>query len=305
MNALTQELENFANTLAGRIDFEKAAKDWTWLRVGGKPLFTYYPQDMNALKSFCANVTKNFDNLPYRTLGAASNLLVRDNGFNGIFIRLAKGFRDIEIINNNQIIASAGLLGSYITNFAAEKGLGNIAFMATIPGMLGGLIKMNAGAHNMEMKDIIEWVEIIDETGKLHRLSNEDCAFSYRKSDMQNNWIIIRACINAQPQKQEEIYHNIEELTNYRKKTQPTNGKMAGCFFKNPVTQTDKKAWEFVKETNLTSENVAISEIHANFIVNKENATAYDLEYFAKKIQAKVWFEKNIWLPMEIERIGY
>lgn len=298
MNKINNDL-SFTNFLKGRIEWDKPAREWTWLKTGGAPLLTFYPQDIEDLKAFCKHIPNN---IPYRTIGAASNILVRDNGYNGIFIRLTKGFREIEI-KHNQITASAGLLGSSIINIALENDLGGIAFMATIPGMLGGLIKMNAGAHGLEMQNIIEWVEFMDEHGEIHRLSNSECEFQYRHSKIANNWIILKACINATPDKKENIAKEINKLIEYRQTTQPTGGKMAGCFFKNPPNQ---KAWELIKKSHIQeTPNVCVSSKHANFIMNKEHATAFELEHFALQLQANIFFEQNIWLEMEIDCIGY
>jgi UDP-N-acetylmuramate dehydrogenase len=131
--------------------YEQQAKDWVWFGAGGKPIFTFFPSDINDLATFCKNVPSE---IKFRTLGAGSNILVNDNGYNGIFIRLQRGFRNLEF-QNNQIIADAGLPGAYIVEKACEQNMGGISFLATIPGRLGGLIAMNAGAHGKEMKDIM------------------------------------------------------------------------------------------------------------------------------------------------------
>ena len=182
--------------------------------------------------------------------------------------------------------------------------------MSTIPGNLGGLIAMNAGAHGSEMKDIIEWVEVLDPQGNLQRLSCADCGFSYRHSSIPKNHIIVRACINTKKSTREEITSEIHHFLAQRKATQPTGGKMAGCFFKNPPEYTGYKAWQLIRGANIpantpASKTVCVSPIHANFIMNQANASAFDLEYFALQIQADIFFNKDIWLEIEIERIGY
>ena len=290
----------------GRIETELKASSWTWLATGGKPLFTFFPDNADDLATFIKNKPKD---LAYRTFGAASNVLVRDGDNNGMcyagaFIRLMKGFRELTI-SDNQIIASAGLPGSFIVNKALEQELGGISFMATIPGNLGGLIAMNAGAHGNEMKNVIQWVEVLDENGEIQRLENRECQFEYRSSSVRKSWIIIRACINTQKGKRDEIANEIHKLIAYRKATQPINGKMAGCFFKNPA-DTNQKAWQLMRNAQMPkSDSVGICAVHANFIMNKNNATAFDLEYFALQLQADIFFRQNVWLEMEIERIGY
>jgi len=292
--------------IVGRVDIDQTASSWTWLAVGGKPLFTYYPSDVTDLAHFCKTLDKA---IPYRVFGAASNVLVRDgdsegNCYDGVFIRLQKGFRDFEVFDN-KIIASAGLPGNVIVNKALEHSLGGLSFMATIPGHLGGLVAMNAGAHGMEMCNIVEWIEVLDRAGKIHKLTNEACKFEYRKSGIAHDVIVLRACLNTQQRQRNDITQEIEHLLAYRKATQPTSGKMAGCFFKNP-NATDLKAWQLIKKAQTPkSQTVCVSQVHANFIMNKNQANALDLEYFALQLQADIFFKQNVWLEMEIERIGY
>lgn len=307
------KLKTLIPSLKGNINYEQSAKEWTWLGVGGKPIFTFCPYDINDLETFCKNLPRE---IQFRTLGAGSNILVRDNGYNGIFIRLQRGFRNLEF-KNNQIIADAGLPGSYIVDKALENEMGGISFISTIPGRLGGLVKMNAGAHTKEMKDIIQWVEIMDRCGTIFRLTNEECCFSYRSSCIQESWIVLRACIKTQMSKREVIKEEINKFKEYRKNTQPTTGKMAGSFFKNPKN-TQLKAWELIKEANeiitnksIANENVTpdekvgLSPMHANFIMNKKNATAQEIENFALRLQCNIFLKHNIWLESEVERIGY
>lgn len=294
-----KEIMEFLKNIKGRIDYEQQAKSWSWLQTGGKPIFTFEPESDEDLKFFIKNKPKE---LKFRTFGAGSNILIRDNGYNGVFIRLKKGFRGFEVENENITIGS-GLTSKLIVHNAMLNELGNIEFMQTIPGMLGGMIKMNAGAHQQEMKDIINWVEIMDENGEIHRINNVDCGFSYRHSKFQNDWVILRANLKCVKKAQTEIIKKINELNDYRAKTQPTAGKMAGCFFKNDVNE---KAWKLVKDSCVNDfENVKISSIHANFLMNQGNASAYEIEFFAKTIQAAVFLKNKIMLQMEVETIGY
>lgn len=289
-------IEEIAAHTRGNIDFLMQASEWTWLGVGGAPLATFSPADAEDLQQFLKMLPKA---IPYRTFGAASNVLIRDAGYSGIFIRLKKGFRKIQI-EGSSIVADAGLPGNFIVNTALEAGLGGISFMATIPGHLGGLAKMNAGAHGNEMQNIVEWVEVLHEN-QIIRLNKNDCGFGYRKSAIKNDMIVLRASLKCTQAPKEKIKEEIDHLISYRKATQPTSGKMAGCFFKNPA---EKPAWQLVKETNLLDDNVEISSIHANFLINKGAATAFDIEYFMQKIRCNVFFNKEIWMESEVEIIG-
>jgi|GEM_PF-897656 len=334
-------ISDLKSKIRGRIDFDSQAREWTWLKVGGKPLFTFFPAGVEDLKLFMKLRPKN---VPFRTFGAASNVLIRDNGYEGVFVKLAKEFREITISETDvkigldggvyeviqekdqleqnsqiyEVIVGAGMLGKTLVEKLLEKNLGGIAFLATIPGMIGGLIKMNAGAHGQEIKDIVNWVEFMDSSGEIHKISLENCNFQYRKSGFQNSDIILRAgmkCIMVNSAKEAE---KIESLLEHRKKTQPISGKMAGCFFKNPTIEDftnpailanfsniPPKAWEIIKKSNFPdSENVKISPIHANFIMNSENATALEIETFVQNLQNNIFSKYGIWLKTEIEILG-
>jgi len=292
-------MKDWEKTLKGKISYNLKAKEWSWLNVGGAPLFTFIPEHIEDLIHF---FKVKPEHIKFRTLGASSNLLINDKEFDGIFIRLGKNFRKIEI-KNELIIAEAGLLGSFITQIAAKAELGGISFMQTIPGQLGGMIKMNAGAHNQEMKDIIQWVKFMDKSGKINIITNKECAFDYRKSIFQEDWIILQAAIKTKKQKTDYILKEIQELMFKRKQTQPTQGKMAGCFFKNHKTMP---AWQAIRESNIVNHpNIKISEIHANFLINNNQATAQEISEFIKKIQHEVFLKHKIHLELEIEKIGF
>lgn len=295
-----KELANLAEHLNGRIEFQQKASTWAWLGVGGLPFLTYYPSDKEDLKFFVSKIK----GINFRSFGLGANSLIR-NHFDGIFIRLNKNFRSFQVDSEKNIIISAGLPGVNIAQKMAENGLGGTEFLATIPGTLGGMIKMNAGAHKSEIADLINWVEYMDEDGNIERFSKKECGFGYRKSIFSPKCIILQASISSEKKEKPAIYRKIDELKEKRKKSQPTIGKMAGCFFKNPI---GLKAWELIRNSkfgNFTSEKVEVSPIHANFLTNKGNADAFEIEYLAEKIRAEIFRKHKIWLEFEIERIGY
>ena len=289
-------LVDWKKNLNGTVNYDLAAKQWSWLRVGGKPEFTYSPSSIDDLIKFIKAKPKE---IKHRTFGAGSNIIIRDSGFDGVFIKLNKNFRKVHI-ENNEIIAQTNLPGDFISNIAMQNGM-DLSFL-TIPGHLGGLIKMNAGAHGMCMQDIIKWVKFIDENGEIHKLSNEECQFQYRKSIFKKEWVIIEACLKGTKDSPANIQKKIIENNEYRKNSQPTAGKMAGCFFKNP--DGCKKAWQLVQEAKIqTLGDAEVSKKHANFIINKNNASAFEVECLAQKIRNQIFLQHKIWLEMEVEII--
>lgn len=296
--------------ILGRINEDQNAYEWSWLKVGGKPIFTFYPNDVADLQKFLSILPAH---VPYRTFGAASNIMIRDNGYDGVFIKLTKGFREI-VINDCEVIVGAGVLGNLLVQTALMKNLGGIAFLATIPGTIGGFIKMNAGAHGREIQNVVKWVEYLDSSGTLHRISNQECVFEYRRSRFLDSDIIVRACLSCQKIDYSQENEYISHLIDYRKKTQPTSGKMAGCFFKNPKSEDDqtpaRKAWELIRSAENRNpvfsnfENIYISEIHANFIMNNGKATASEIEKFIIALQQDILKNEGVELQTEIEIIG-
>ncbi|WP_342261983.1 UDP-N-acetylmuramate dehydrogenase [Alphaproteobacteria bacterium endosymbiont of Tiliacea citrago] len=288
---------NFVSKLK-KIDLSLEAKKWTNLALGGKPLLTFFPESIEEIQFFIKNKPEN---LKYRTFGAGSNILIRDNGYNGVFIRLNKTLKQIKL-NQNLLIADAGAGFAQITQFCLQNELGGLEFISTIPGQMGGLAKMNAGIPEIEMKDIVEWVEFIDEYGNLNRLNNSDCGFQYRKSCFKNNWIITKVALKTFMQKKDLIFEKINQLKNKRKLSQPTIGKIAGCFFKNPLPN---KAWKIIENTNLKScGDTFISNLHKNFIIADKSLDSYEVEYLINSIKAKSLFQQNCFLESEVEIIG-
>ncbi len=298
MNDWMNELEQ---KIVGKIDKQLSAKDWTWINTGGQ-ICTFFPANYDDIKLFLQLCPH-----PFRTFGAGSNVIIRDQGFNGVFIRLMKSFRKIEF-SPHEIIVDAGVPGNFLVNTLLDNEFGGISFLATIPGQMGGFIKMNAGAHGMQTSDIINWVEFMDEAGNIHRLSAAECNFSYRKSCFKHNHIILRASIKAHKINPKEEFQIISKLVEYRKSTQPSSGKMAGCFFKNHEQKDNSeiKAWQLIRNANLPNfQSVSVSNLHANFIMNTDNASAFELEYFMQKLRANIFFNQGILLNSEIEIIGY
>ncbi len=291
-------ITNLESEIKGKISLNTEAKTWTWMKTGGAPLFTFFPENFNDLQIFFSLKPKN---IGFKVIGASSNMIIKDSAYHGVFIRLTKFFKNIEI-KENEIIADSGLLGSSVVNYAIENNLGGFEFIASIPGTIGGLCIMNAGAHGFEMKNIINWIEVMNEQGKILKLSNENCGFQYRSSDLKK-YIILKASLKTFHQDANISLEKLNKILDYRKKTQPISGKMAGCFFKNP--SNDLKAWELLKQCKTQHyKDLKISEIHANFIVNQNNATSQDVEDFIAIIKQEVFEKHGINLEEEVEFFG-
>ena len=273
----------------------------TWFGVGGPAEIMYHPADTADLKHFLQNKP---DNIPVYTVGGGSNLLVRDGGILGVVIKLDnKKFQQIET-GDGWIKCGAGLHNTDIQKTLINKELGGLEFLCSIPGVIGGSIKTNAGCFGTEIKDVMISAEVINGIGEINTLMPEDFNLSYRNSFFPEDWIILSITFKAHPDTKENIKQKLTEQKKYRQSHQPYNAKTAGSTFKNPQ---GLRAWELIKNAGCADFRVGgakVSEIHNNFLINENNATAEDIEQLGEKIIACVKEKTSITLEWEIKRLG-
>lgn len=273
----------------------------TWFGVGGPAEVMYHPQDEEDLSHFIK--TKPY-NLPLCVIGGGSNLLVRDGGIPGVVIKLdTPAFRKIAI-EDNLITCGAGVKNAELKKVMIEHRLGGLEFLCSIPGVIGGSVKTNAGCFGKEVKDVIEKATIINGMGEIKTIGVNDLLLSYRSSYFPDDWIIISLTLKATPASAEEIQKKLEEQKSYRQKNQPYKAKTAGSTFKNPE---GLKAWELIQKSgckDLSVGGAKVSEIHSNFLINTGHATAKDIETLGETIIQRVKQKTSITLEWEIKRLG-
>ena len=272
----------------------------TWFGVGGPADVLFRPENTADLQYFLANTPLV---IPIHVLGVGSNILVRDGGIEGVVVRLGKGFTSCRV-EGETLIAGAGCLNSNVVSVALEHGIGGLEFLSGIPGSIGGAVAMNAGAYNRETKDIILSCEAINRSGNIRRFSAEELLFSYRKCALPPEWIFNEVVFQGYLGKKESIKARIDEISASRNQTQPVRSRTGGSTFKNP---SGHKAWQLIDAAGcrgLTIGGAQISELHCNFMINKENATASELETLGKEVQRKVLLHSGIALEWEIKVIG-
>lgn len=274
---------------------------YTWFRVGGEADWLFLPADCDDLQWFLQNLDSA---IPVTVLGVGSNVIVRDGGIEGVVIRLmGKAFSAIEI-SNDQILAGAGALDSLVAKTAAKFGLGGLEFFAGIPGTIGGALTMNAGCYGRETKDVLINARALDYSGKLHVFDNADFGFTYRHNAIEEPMIWLEARFQGTPETQAEVTERMEAITKRRETTQPIREKTGGSTFKNPE---GKSAWQCVDDAGWRGKlwgGAMFSQLHANFMINAENATASDLESLGEAVRAEVLKGQDIDLQWEIKRIG-
>ncbi len=287
--------------LEGKILYGEELKKHTWLGVGGPAEVMFFPKNDEDLRIFLQNKPEN---MPVFILGGGSNLLVRDGGIKGAVVKLnTPYFKEIEI-EKNSITCKSGVLNSSLKKILIENELGGLEFLCSIPGTIGGLVKTNAGCFSKSLSDVLLEATIMDADGNKRTVMPEEFHFSYRKSDFPASWIILSLKLKTQKDTKENIALIIKEQALYRKKHQPMNVKTAGSTFKNP---NGERAWELIKQANADTLSVGgakLSDIHCNFMINENNASALDLEMLGEKIIQKVKEKTGITLAWEIEKIG-
>ena len=297
----SQDLISLLPKVRGTYQKHEPMSRHTWFGVGGPAEVMYHPSDVEDLKYFLQNKP---DNVPLCLVGGGSNLLVRDGGILGVVIKLDnKKFQTVEI-GNNTIKCGAGLHNIDLKKILLRNNLGGLEFLCSIPGVIGGSIRTNAGCFGSEIKDVLISAEVMNGLGEVTSLSAQDFNLSYRSSLFPEDWIILSITLKTYPDSKENIQKKLDDHKQYRLSHQPYNAKTGGSTFKNPQ---GLRAWELIKNAGCADFKIGgakVSEIHNNFLINTGHATAEDIETLGEKIIACVKEKTSITLEWEIRRLG-
>lgn len=289
----------------GRLLTGEAVGPYTWFRVGGPADQLFIPADAEDLSAFLQQLSKDE---PVTVIGVGSNLLVRDGGIRGTVIRLGPGFGKIEV-NGTQIKAGAAALDAMVAKRAAAAGVAGLEFLRGIPGTIGGALRMNAGAYGGETKDILVSLEAMDRQGQRHVIPAIDVGYTYRHCPLPEDLIFIGATFEGQPGDPAEITARMEDIMAKREASQPVKERTGGSTFKNPDPDVSggRSSWQLVDAIGGRGRIVGdaqMSPLHCNFMINRGEATAADLEALGEGIRADVLAETGVDLHWEIKRIG-
>ena len=300
----------FVERFKGKVLFNVPMKDYTSFRIGGNADVMAFPEDETDLMELMKFAySKKF---PVFFLGGGTNLLVRDGGVRGIVVNISEGLggiryheeADVDGIAQVNCIAGAGVKLSKLSVEAGERGLSGLEFATGIPGTLGGALLMNAGAYGGEMKDLVDGVEILERKGKKAFLPASELSFSYRSSKLPEGAAIIRLHLKFKKADAGEVKARMEELRKKRGSSASIPHPGAGSIFKNPEGGF---AGRLIEEAGLKGESFGGAEVstkHANYIINKDNATARDVLALMALIRDKVYGGKGIVLEPEIKVVG-
>ena len=285
--------------LRGRVQAEAPLAATTWFRTGGPAELLVRPADLDDLLLLLRDKPKS---LPIVIIGAASNLLVRDGGVRGIVLKLARGFTDV-VVEADGVVAGAAALDATVAEHAADAGLDGLAFLSGIPGSIGGAVAMNAGAYGAEVRDVLDWAEVATPGGLL-RLDAAELGFAYRRAQLPEHGVVVRARFRARPGERAAIAAQMRDIRAAREETQPVRARTGGSTFKNPE---GRKAWALIDAAGcrgLKRGDAQVSEKHCNFLLNLGAATAAELEGLGETVREKVKAMSGISLEWEIKRIG-
>ncbi|MTI64320.1 UDP-N-acetylmuramate dehydrogenase [Methylophaga sp.] len=287
-------------TLRGELKQHEPLARYTSWRVGGEAKQLYRPADAVDLAAFLQQLPIDE---PVLWLGLGSNLLVRDGGFNGTVIVTAGALQNIDI-EGKKVEAEVGIYCSKLAKQVARAGLKGAAWLAGIPGTLGGALAMNAGAHGGETWDFVTSVTTIDKHGELRQRPLADFDVRYRHVALpQGEWFVAATLQFEQGDARAES-DLIRELLKKRNASQPTNQPCAGSVFRNPEGDFAGRLIESSDLKGLTVGGASVSTKHANFIVNDGSATAADIENLIKLVQDKVEQLQGVRLTPEVHIIG-
>lgn len=286
----------------GTVSLDKTFKQLTTIKVGGKIAIVFEPINIKALIEGI-EIIKRY-NYQFKIFGNGSNMLCSDKDYNGVIIKL-NNLNHYEI-NDDELYAEAGAPIITIANFAINNGLSGLQFATGIPAFTGGAIYMNAGAYNESISDVIEQV-LVYKDKRLIWLSKKDLDFQYRKSIFQNrkDWIIIAVNFKLNPDEVDRLKQISVNRNKRRWESQPIKYPNFGSVFRNIEGY---QVWKLVDELNLRGKQIGgaqVSEKHSNFIVNKDNALASDVDKLIKLVQEKAKTKKDIDLKLEVERFNW
>lgn len=290
--------------------FEKVKlSDYTSFRTGGPADCLVRPSDIDELKAVIGFVREN--KIPYYVLGNGTNMLVSDDGFKGVIIALKDlngeiVFKDTDESDKIRVIAYAGCTLARLSSEAASKGLQGTEFASGIPGSIGGAVVMNAGAYGGEIKDILEYADVLDEDGNVVRLSNADLKFGYRSSIIQQkNYIVLSVSFILKRGNEKIIKAEIKELNERRREKQPLEFPSAGSTFKRPEGYF---AGKLIEDSGLKGYRIGdaqVSEKHCGFVINRGKATSSDIYSLIGDVIATVYEKTGVQLEPEIKLLGF
>jgi UDP-N-acetylmuramate dehydrogenase len=287
--------------VAGKLTANAPLAPLVWFKSGGAAEWLFEPKDVADLQAFLHDLDPA---TPVMALGLGSNLIVRDGGVPGVVVRLGKAFAKVAKVDDVTLDCGAGASGILVSSTARDAGIAGMEFLRSIPGTVGGFVRMNGGAYGGEVKDILVDCDVVLRNGDLVTLPHGELRYSYRHSELPDGAIVAAARFKGQPGDPEAIQTEMDRISASREASQPLRSKTGGSTFKNPDGQ---KAWQLVDEAGCRGLQIGgaqVSEKHTNFLINTGDATSADIEELGEEVRRRVKAKSGIDLHWEIQRVG-
>jgi UDP-N-acetylmuramate dehydrogenase len=288
-------------TPAGKVTADAPLAPLVWFKSGGCAEILYEPESADALAAFLASLPAQ---VPVMTLGLGSNLIVRDGGVPGVVVRLGKPFAQVERVDDTRLRCGGGASGILVSSTARDAGIAGLEFLRSIPGTVGGFVRMNGGAYGREVKDILVECDVVLRSGERQVLTCDALGYSYRHSVLPEGSVVISAVFRGHPGEPEAIQAEMDRISAAREQSQPLRSRTGGSTFKNPPGE---KAWELIDRAGcrgLALGGAQVSEKHTNFLINTGEATSAQIEALGEEVRRRVKANSGVTLEWEIQRVG-
>ena len=292
---------------AGKLTPDAPLAPLVWFKSGGAAEWLFEPKDVADLQGFLRDLDPG---VPVMALGLGSNLIVRDGGVSGVVVRLGKAFAWVDTVGkgvfgiDDVLDCGGGASGILVSSMARDHGIAGLEFLRSIPGTVGGFVRMNGGAYGSEVKDVLVDCDVVLRSGKLTTLPVEALRYTYRHSDLPEQSIVVAARFRGRSGEPDAIQAEMDRISANREASQPLRSKTGGSTFKNPP---GKKAWELVDAAGcrgLKLGGAQVSEKHTNFLINTGDATSAEIEGLGEDVRRRVEEKSGIELEWEIQRVG-
>jgi UDP-N-acetylmuramate dehydrogenase len=285
----------------GRLEADAPLAPLVWFKAGGAAEWLFEPRDIADLQDFISSLEPA---TPVMALGLGSNMIIRDGGVPGVTVRLGKAFAQVEALDGTRLRCGGGASGILVSSKARDHGIGGIEFLRSIPGTVGGFVRMNGGAYGREVKDVLVDCEIVLRSGQRQVLGVEELEYSYRHSELPGQAIVVSATFRGHRDEPAAIQAEMDRIARSREESQPLRSRTGGSTFKNPP---GSKAWQLIDAAGcrgLTMGDAQVSEKHCNFLLNLGKAKAAEIEALGEEVRRRVRDQSGVELEWEIQRVG-
>lgn len=287
--------------VSGKLTANAPLAPLVWFKSGGAAQWLFEPKDLADLQGFLRDIEPA---TPVMALGLGSNMIVRDGGVSGVVVRLGKAFAKVTPVDATTLDCGGGASGILVSSTARDAGITGLEFLRSIPGTVGGFVRMNGGAYGGEVKDILIDCDVVMRDGELVTFEVAELHYSYRHSELPDGAIVVAARFRGRPGEPDAIQAEMDRISASREASQPLRSKTGGSTFKNPERH---KAWQLVDEAGCRGLQIGgaqVSEKHTNFLINTGDATSADIEALGEEVRRRVKAKTGVELQWEIQRVG-